>query len=202
VLAVGVAGWVVLQLVLPLRHFAYPGDYRWPGQGYRVSWNVLLTAKSGSVTFEDTEPSTGRTWIAEPGLLYTENQLRVMSSEPDLIHQAARTIAADERGRGHDVEVRVDAWMSLNGRPATRLIDPTVDLAAEPLDPWPDAWILPARHHLLIPPVLPATAGVKARRRSPGRDGQAAAAPSGERSGAIARDRRPHARHRPPTGMG
>jgi len=38
--------------------------------------------------------------------------------------------------------VRVDAWVSLNGRPARRLIDPTVDLAAEPLDLWPDEWIL------------------------------------------------------------
>ena len=68
-----------------------------------------------------------------------------MTTEPDLIHQAAIAIAADERHRGHDVEVRVDAWVSLNGRPAQRLIDPTVDLAAEPRDPWPDDWILPAR---------------------------------------------------------
>jgi hypothetical protein len=144
VLAVAVAGWVVVQLVLPLRHFAYPGDYRWTGQGYRFSWNVLLTERSGSVTFEVTEPSTGRTWIAEPQQLYTENQLRAMASEPDLIHQAARTIAAEELAKGHDVEVRVDAWLSLNGRPATRLVDPTVDLAAEPLDLWPDDWILPS----------------------------------------------------------
>jgi len=66
-----------------------------------------------------------------------------MSGEPDLIHQAARTIAAEERARGRDVEVTVDAWVSFNGRPAARIIDPTVDLAAEPLDIWPDDWILP-----------------------------------------------------------
>ena len=64
--------------------------------------------------------------------------------EPDLIHQAAGAIAAEERTRGRHVEVRVDAWVSLNGRPAQRLIDPTVDLAAEPRDPWSDDWILPA----------------------------------------------------------
>ena len=67
-----------------------------------------------------------------------------MATEPDLIHQAALAIAADERRRGHEVEVRVDAWVSLNGRPAARLIDPTVDLAHEPRDPWSDDWILPA----------------------------------------------------------
>jgi hypothetical protein len=141
-LAAAAAGWIALQLALPLRHFAYPGDDHWTGQGYRFSWNVLLTERAGSVTFIVTEPTTGRTWIADPSLLYTPTQLRIMAAEPDLIHQAARTIAADERAEGRDVEVRVDAWASLNGRPAARLIDPTVDLAAEPLDLWPDDWIL------------------------------------------------------------
>ena len=36
-------------------------------------------------------------WVADPTELYTRTQLRVMASEPDLIHQAAIAIAADER---------------------------------------------------------------------------------------------------------
>jgi hypothetical protein len=134
--------WVAVQLVLPLRHLAYAGDHRWTGQGYRFAWNVLLVEKGGTVTFLVLEPSTGRTWVADPNELYTRTQVRVMSTEPDLIHQAAIAVAADERARGHEVEVRVDAWLSLNGRQAERLIDPTVDLAAEPRDPWSDDWIL------------------------------------------------------------
>lgn len=141
---VAAGAWVAVHLALPLRHLAYPGDHRWTGQAYRFSWNVLLTERAGSVTFLVTEPATGRTWVADAGRLYTPTQLRVMAAEPDLIHQTARTIAADERTRGHDVEVRVDAWASLNGRPPARLIDPTVDLAAQPLDIWPDDWILAA----------------------------------------------------------
>ena len=135
--------WVAVQLALPLRHLAYAGDQRWTGQGYQFAWNVLLVERSGSVTFLVHEPSTGRSWVADPGALYTRNQRRVMATEPDLIHQAAIAIAADERRRGHAVEVRVDAWVSLNARPAARLIDPTVDLAAQPRDPWSDDWILP-----------------------------------------------------------
>ena len=65
-----------------------------------------------------------------------------MATEADLIHQAAQAIAAEERRDGRDVEVRVDAWLSLNGRPAARFIDPTVDLAHTPRDPWSDPWIL------------------------------------------------------------
>jgi hypothetical protein len=141
--AVAAGVWVVVQLALPLRHYAYPGDERWTGQGYRFAWNVLLTEKSGAVSFLVAEPATGSRWVADPTELYTPTQIRAMSTEPDLIHQAARTIAAEARARGHEVEVRVDAWVSLDGAPAQRLIDPTVDLAHVRRDPWSDDWILP-----------------------------------------------------------
>lgn len=137
------AAWVVVQVALPLRHLAYPGDHRWTAEGYRFGWNVLLVERTGSVTFLMTEPSTGRTWTANPASLYTQAQLRVMAGEPDLIHQAALAIAADEARRGHEVEVRVDAWLSFNGRPAERWIDPEADLAHEPRGLGPKAWILP-----------------------------------------------------------
>lgn len=152
-LLVGAAGtWVVVQLALPLRHLAYPGDHRWTGQGYRFGWNVMLVERTGSTTFIVTEPATGRTWTADPEQLYTPAQIRVMNGEPDLILQAAHAIAAEERALGHDVEVRVDAWLSFNGRPAQRWIDPQVDLAAQPRSLAPASWILPPDQE---PEVLP-----------------------------------------------
>lgn len=143
-LALVAAGcWVALQVALPLRHLAYPGDHRWTAEGYRFGWNVLLVERSGSVTFTVVEPATGRTWTADAGRLYTPDQIRVMAGEPDLIQQAARAIRDDEATRGRRVEVHVDAWLSLNGRPAHRWIDPAVDLAAAPRSPWAKGWILP-----------------------------------------------------------
>lgn len=143
-LALVAAGcWVALQVALPLRHLAYPGDHRWTAEGYRFGWNVLLVERSGSVTFTVVEPATGRTWTADAERLYTPNQIRVMSGEPDLIQQAARAIRDEEAARGRRVEVHVDAWLSLNGRPPSRWIDPTVDLAAAPRSPWAKDWILP-----------------------------------------------------------
>ena len=53
-----------------------------------------------------------------------------MSGQPDLILQLAHHIRADYAARwGHDVEVRVDALVSLNGRRMRPLIDPTRDLS-------------------------------------------------------------------------
>lgn len=50
-------------------------------------------------------------------------------------------------GRG-EVEVRADAFASFNGRPHQRMLDPTVDLAAQRRDLTPTSFILP-----LDPPV-------------------------------------------------
>ncbi len=140
----GVA-WVVIQVAVPLRHHLYPGDARWTNEGYRFSWNVLAAERSGDVEFRITDPATGRTWVDDAAALYTSEQWHLMATEPDLIHQAALELARRARAEGHDrVEVRADAFVSLNGRPAARLVDPTVDLAAQPRDLWHDGWILPA----------------------------------------------------------
>jgi hypothetical protein len=140
----GVA-WVVVQVAVPLRHHLYPGEARWTNEGYRFSWNVLAAERSGDVEFRLTDPATGRTWIDDAAALYTSEQWRLMATEPDLIHQAALELARRARAEGHDrVEVRADAVVSLNGRPAARLVDPTEDLAARPRDLWHDDWILPA----------------------------------------------------------
>ena len=140
----GVA-WVVVQVAVPLRHHLYPGDARWTNEGYRFSWNVLAAERSGDVEFRLTDPATGRTWVDDAAALYTSEQWHLMATEPDLIHQAALELARRARAEGHDrVEVRADAFVSLNGRPAARLVDPTVDLAAQPRDLWHDGWILPA----------------------------------------------------------
>ena len=140
----GVA-WIVVQVAIPLRHHLYPGDARWTNEGYRFSWNVLAAERSGDVEFRLTDSATGQTWIDDASALYTSEQWHLMATEPDLIHQAALELARRAQAEGHDrVEVRAEAFVSLNGRPAARLVDPTVDLAAQPRDLWHDDWILPA----------------------------------------------------------
>ena len=68
-----------------------------------------------------------------------------MSGQPDLILKLAHVIGRDLEAEGRqDVEVRVDALVSLNGRPARPMIDPDVDLMTID-DTLADAdWILPA----------------------------------------------------------
>ena len=132
------------QLLLPLRHYAYPGNVRFTEEGYYLSWRVMLTEKAGHAEFSVTDGATGRSWLVGPELVLTDWQAEQASIRPDLLHAAAYLVADHFRGQGiADPEVRANAWVSFNGRPAQRLADPSVDLAAEPRSPSPDDWILP-----------------------------------------------------------
>ena len=127
---------------MPLRHLAYPGDVRWTEEGYYLSWRVMLTEKAGHVDFRVTDPDTGRTWTAGPEEVLTDWQAAQAAIRPDLLLATAHLLAGELDARGVDgVEVRADAFVSMNGRAAQRLVDPTVDLAAEPRSLAPAWWI-------------------------------------------------------------
>ncbi len=138
------AAYFALQIILPLRHFAYPGDVCWTEQGFRFAWHVMVMEKDGSVVLHVREPSTGRRWDVSPLDYLTRYQAKMAAPQPDMILQLARIVAADFRGRGvRDPIVTVDAFASLNGHHRGRLIDPTVDLARQSDGLAPKPWILP-----------------------------------------------------------
>ena len=133
----------VVQLVLPLRHYAVDGNVRWTEEGYYLAWRVMLTEKAGHVEYAVTDPSSGDTWTADPGLVLTDWQAAHAATRPDMVHATARLIADHYRRQGvANPEVRADAWVTMNGRPARRLVDPEVDLAAHARGSLPPGWIL------------------------------------------------------------
>lgn len=134
----------VVQLVLPLRHWLYPGRSDWHEQGFRFSWNVMVMEKVGVTEFRVVDESGGET-VVHPREELTPFQLRMMSTQPDLILSYAHHLSERwrEDGRG-DVAVYADAWVSINGRRRARLVDPAVDLAREEEGFGDKAWILAA----------------------------------------------------------
>ena len=133
--------WMAIQVLVPLRSWVYPGTVRWHEQGFRFSWRVMLIEKTGLVEYRLVERDGERRWRVSPGAELTPLQHQEMRTQPDLIAQYARHLAdrwAAEQGA--DVAVYVDAWASLDGRPAQVLIDPAVDLSARRL---PAGWIRP-----------------------------------------------------------
>jgi hypothetical protein len=138
-------GWALFHVLFPLRTHLYGGDVLWHEQGMRWSWRVMVREKNGDVTYRvrvDGEPRERR--FIPSDYLTLEQELE-FSSQPDLILQLAHHIRDELEARGYrDVEVRADAYVSLNGRPSARLIDPDVDLARIDDGVAPASFILPS----------------------------------------------------------
>src|SRR5690606_34436917 len=95
----------------------YGGDVSWHEQGMRFSWRVMLREKNASVTYLVTDRARGRTYEVAPRRYLTAWQEREFGTQPDLVLQLAHHVAREESARlGREVEVRVDAVASLNGR--------------------------------------------------------------------------------------
>jgi vitamin K-dependent gamma-carboxylase len=147
-LLAGLAVYVCAQVLLPLRHFAYPGSVHWTEEGHRFSWHMKLRDKEvADLRIVASNPATGEQLEVDPYAYLSERQVSKMPTRPDMIRQFAHHVADELRrdGRG-SFEVRVRALVGLNGRPPSLLVDPEVDLAAVPDVPYrPADWILPRR---------------------------------------------------------
>lgn len=142
--ALALAGaFVLAQVLVPLRGLVYPGNGLWTEQGFRFAWKVMLVEKNGDVVARVTDRSTGRVSIVRPSELFDPYQTRMMATQPDLLLQFAHAVRDLERARGRDVEVRLDAFVALNGRRSQRFVDPDVDLAREEEGWAPKGWIVP-----------------------------------------------------------
>ena len=136
--------FALVQVLVPLRHWAYPGNVRWNEDGYRFSWRVLLTEKTGHAQFRVRDPVTGQERLVYPDEYLSPLQAERMAGHPDMVLATAHLIARDFAGRGvPDAEVRADVSVAFNGRQAARFIDPAVDLAQVEPGIWPKWWVLP-----------------------------------------------------------
>ena len=135
--------FALVQVIVPLRHWAYPGNVRWNEDGYRFSWRVMLTEKTGHLRFRVTDIDTRREWLAYPEDYLTPLQVERIAYQPDMILALAHIIAKDAGDRHTSVEVRADSFVAFNGRPAARFVDPHVDLARIPTGIGPKTWVLP-----------------------------------------------------------
>lgn len=138
--------WAVSQILIPLRHVLYPGYVSWTEEGHRFAWQMKLRDKSGWVDFYviDADDRSNTTHV-EPEWFLTAKQVRKMTGRPDMILQFAHFLTAHWREHyGIDNPIiHASAFVSLNGRPPTLLLDPARDLAKVERNLWPADWIIP-----------------------------------------------------------
>ena len=148
------AAYVAVQVLVPLRHWLYPGTVHWTEQGHRFAWHMMLRTKAGSATFTVTHPNLPERVSVDQKDHLTPRQRRKMPVHPDMVLQFAHHLARQyERDGIPGVRVRADAHVSLNGRLRQPMIDPGVDLASVERSLLPASWVLPLREPLRIEPL-------------------------------------------------
>ena len=136
--------WIAVHVLLPFRHLLIPGNVNWTEEGHRFAWHMKLRDKKAKTTFFAVDPDTNERWPIQHNDYLESWQYRKMSTRPYMIHQFAKHLRDELEADGHkDVEIYVDSRVSLNGRPRHVLIDPDVNLAAEPIVYWRSDWIVP-----------------------------------------------------------
>lgn len=137
--------WVAVQVVLPFRHYLYSGNVDWTEEGHYFGWRMKLRDKQGTVRFAVVDRNTKKATVFR-GLeaVLTRRQHQRLVHDPDMILQFAHFLARELESQGRtDFEIRVLTSVAFNGRPPRPLIDPNVDLAAQPRSLRPAEWILP-----------------------------------------------------------
>ncbi|EPR74039.1 Vitamin K-dependent gamma-carboxylase [Winogradskyella psychrotolerans RS-3] len=123
--------YFVIQIALPLRHHFFEGDVLWTEEGHRLSWRMMLRAKSGRTTYKVINAETNQVIPIKLNDYLTKKQQRGASTKPDIIWQFSRHLKQDFAKKGIPVKVYVNSFVRVNGKPSKQLIDPKVDIANE-----------------------------------------------------------------------
>lgn len=127
----------VIQLGLPIRPYFTAQPSGWTGDGFNCAWRVMLVEKTGYAEFHAFDPATGERWTLPVKKYLTPRQEVMMAQDPYLIRAMARKFAEDLRKAGFPrIQIKVDAFATLNGRPSRRLVDPEADLAGVQSGEW------------------------------------------------------------------
>lgn len=140
------AGWFAVQLYLPLRHWRIPGDVLWTEEGHRLSWRMMLRSRYGYAHFHVVNTAAGISDYIKLRDYLSANQVNDVSTKPDMIWQFARKLEDEYRRNGDvdDVEIYVNARVSINGRTREALVDPEFDISAVPWKRFGhQEWLLP-----------------------------------------------------------
>lgn len=129
---IALAFFCSLQILVPMRHLLIPGNVHWTEEGHRYSWHMKLRTKRGITTFFVLNKLDGETYEIDLDDYLQEWQIDDMDGKPYMIWEFADFLKKEYAFSGIAVEVYVDALASLNGRKYQHIIDPNIDLAAQP----------------------------------------------------------------------
>lgn len=145
-LILGFSVFFLIQIALPLRHYFIKGDVLWTEEGHRLSWRMMLRSKSGSIRFRVVDKSTNKAIPIKQSDYLTPKQRQRLSTKPDFIWQFVQHLKKKFAEKGKDISVFAISYVSVNGKPTKKFINPEVDLAELDWQQFKHSnWILPSK---------------------------------------------------------
>jgi hypothetical protein len=115
----------LIQILLPIRHYAIPGNVFWTEEGHKLSWRMMLRSKSGTATFLITK-ADGSRLVHDAKKDMTYKQYRTMTTHPDMIWQYCQFLKEQYTD---SCQIYAKVSVSLNFRKAIPIIKPNYDMA-------------------------------------------------------------------------
>ena len=137
--------YIVLQFLLPFRHYLYPDHVDWSGYGQRFSWRMKIMYKDVDMHFYLVDEGSDKKLEVNVGFFLNDKQYTNLQYYPDFIPPVARYIREEGMRTGlKNPKVVADFLVGLNGRKKQHLVDPELDLTTIEFHSgkYPD-WILP-----------------------------------------------------------
>ena len=119
--------YLVIQLLLPLRHHFIEGDVLWTEEGHRLSWRMMLRERDGYIIIKIKDLKTSKESIYDYNKNLTEKQIRNLATKPDFIWQYCQRIKQEYKAK--PIAIYIDCKKSINRKEYKTLIDSKFDMA-------------------------------------------------------------------------
>jgi vitamin K-dependent gamma-carboxylase len=138
--------YFIIQISLPLRHHFIKDNVLWTEEGHRLSWRMMLRAKSGTLKYTVIDKATNNTIPINLNDYLTTKQRRSIRTKPDMIWQFTQRLKQKFAKEGKTVSIYAQCYVSINGKPSKQFIDPKVDLAQIDWNSFSHSdWLLPLK---------------------------------------------------------
>ena len=139
-LVVGLALWTLVQVILPVRHHFINSDVFWSEEGHRMSWRMMLRAKSSFVRFKIKDLETQEQRYINLDDYLTKKQQRSLG-KPDMFWQFVQHLKHNFAEQ--NIAIYATAWVKLNHHARRYLVSPDLDLTSIKWQPFKtNNWLL------------------------------------------------------------
>lgn len=136
------AVYFVIQFLLPLRHFVYPGNVNWTAEGDLWAWRMLIVEVDAKSVFTAKNKSTGYECVLDPSDYVAKAATGRLGWRPDMMAQFGHRVADVYWKDKHErVSVHVYTKVSVNGHDYAQIVSPDIDLASVERKPH-NEWVI------------------------------------------------------------